>query len=246
MSIIKIDPESTEFKAEYKKTEEFTDKVISQFNLSYNPDSEINQSVMFGLTRNKLIYNKRYCPCFFVQCDDDGKPTKDNRICPCKPALESEIPTDGKCHCGIFCSIEYAKEIAKEEEIEEVVHEHSRGLTQDECESLLKKEQLDGDELEALMEAREKKMIEFKLVDTREWMEYKSARIKGTDYLVPTTSFYEDIKKIEAEKDKTVILYCHSGSRSMYCLRVLKDMGFKKLGHLTYGIISYSGEIEKG
>jgi len=36
---------------------------------------------------------------------------------PCKPANEVEIPRDGHSHCGIFCSPEYAKKHAKEEEI---------------------------------------------------------------------------------------------------------------------------------
>jgi len=35
----------------------------------------------------------------------------DNRICPCKPALEKEIPEDGRCHCGIFCTPEFAEAI---------------------------------------------------------------------------------------------------------------------------------------
>ncbi len=39
---------------------------------------------------------------------------EDNRICPCKPALETEIPEDGKCHCGIFCTPEHAKELSQQ------------------------------------------------------------------------------------------------------------------------------------
>lgn len=240
MSTIKIDPESAEFKAELEKTIKFTDKVITQFGFAYNPDDEINQSIQFGLTRNKLIYGKRYCPCFFVT------QTKEDRICPCKPAIDDEIPNKGNCHCGIFCTPEFAKMHKAEEEMEEAVHEHSRGLTKEECEMLLAKDSLDGDELEALMEAREKKMVDFVLVDTREWMENKSARIKGTDFLIPTTSFYEGIKQIENNKEKPMIVYCHSGSRSMYCQRVMKDLGFKQIANLGFGIMSYPGEIERG
>ena len=240
MSNTNIDAESAEFKAELEKTVKFTDKVLNQFGFAYNPDVEINQSVQFGLTRNKLIYGKRYCPCFFVT------KTKEDRICPCPPALKDEIPNKGNCHCGIFCTPEFAKSQKAEEEMEEAVHEHSRGLTKDECEMLLTKSNLDGDEVEALMEAREKNMVDFILVDVREAMENKSARIKGTDHLIPTTSFYESLKVIEDKKMTSLIVYCHSGSRSMYCQRVLFDLGFKQVANLNYGIMNYSGEIERG
>ncbi len=239
--IKKIDPESEEFQEELKKTVKFTDKVIKSFGWSYNPDPEINQSIQFGLTRNKLIYGKRYCPCFFVTGNKD-----EDRICPCKPAIEREIPQDGVCHCGIFCTPEYAKKMKQQEILEEVAHTHSRGLTKEECEILLGKDQLDGDELESLIEARELGMVDFNLVDVREWMEYRAARIKGTDYLVPTTTFYQALEQLNDQKEKPLIVYCHVGSRSAYCQKVLKDLGFKQVGNLTYGIVSYPGEIERG
>lgn len=99
--IQKIDMESDEFKAEMAKTKEFTDKVINQFSLAYNPDEGVNESVIMGLTRHKMIYGKRFCPCFMVT------QTEEDRICPCQPALKEEIPNEGKCHCGIFCSADY-------------------------------------------------------------------------------------------------------------------------------------------
>lgn len=235
----KIDPNSEEFQKELKKTIAFTDKVIKQFNYAYNPDKEIVESVQMGLTRNKLIYGKRYCPCFFVTH------TKEDRICPCKPAINVEIPNEGKCHCGIFCTLEYAKAQYKIEKADEVAHTHERILSKEECEALLSKEQLDGDELIALLEAREAGVIEFVLVDVREWMENKIAKIKGTDLLVPTSSFYNAIQKLEDKRDKWLIVYCHVGSRSAYCQRVLKDLGYK-CANLTFGIVSFHGEIERG
>jgi len=108
----KIDINSEEFTTEFKKTDKFTDKVCSNFGLIYNPQDVIKESIQQGLTRNKLIYGKRYCPCFMVigQTKEERK-KEDNRICPCKPGLEVEIPRDGKCHCGIFCTPEHAKEL---------------------------------------------------------------------------------------------------------------------------------------
>jgi len=126
MSIIKIDMNSDEFQAELEKTVKFTDKVIAQFNWEYNPEETINEGVQMGLARNKMMYNKRFCPCFMVE-EVDGKPKSvEDRVCPCKPALEKEIPEDGVCHCQIFCTPEYAANKKVELGMEEVVHQHSR------------------------------------------------------------------------------------------------------------------------
>ncbi len=244
--IKKIDTNSDEFIAELEKTKEFTDKVCKTYGWVYNPDLEINESVTFGLARNKIIYKKRFCPCFMVEEVDGKYKSVDNRICPCKPAIEKEIPQNGVCHCGIFCTPEYAKQKETNDKAEEVAHSHSRGLTKEECEELLSHPQLDADELEALLEARELGMVDFLLVDVREWMEWVGQRIKGTDYLIPTTSFYEALSQIEDKKDKNIILYCFTGSRSAYCQQVMLSMGFKKVSNFTRGIISYNGECESG
>jgi len=243
-----IDMNSPEFQVELEKTQKFTDKVNQQFGFVYNPNEEVNEGVIMGLARNKLIYGKRFCPCFMVIGETkEERKEADNRICPCKPALEKEIPEDGLCHCGIFCTPEYAAAQAKEEAMEEVAHQHSRGLRQEEAALLLQKEQLDGDELESLMEAKELGMVQFTLVDVREPMEYEMMRIKGTDVLVPTSQFYAKVEEmLGAKKKEQLILYCHSGSRSYQVQHAMKGLGFEKIGNLAYGIISYNGETEKG
>jgi len=245
--MIKIDMESQEFKDEMAKTSAFTDKVCASKGWVYNPISEVNEGVTMGLARNKMIYNKRYCPCFMVigETKEEQK-AADNRICPCKPAINEEIPKDGKCHCGIFCTPEYAKENIIENEAEEVSHSHSRGLSKKECESLLSHEQLDSDEIVSLLEARELNMVDFTLVDVREWMEWKQQRIVGTDFLIPTTSFYQQLSQIEDKKDKAIILYCFTGSRSAYCQNMMKDMGWKQVANFTHGIIAFDGETTSG
>ena len=244
--MIKIDMNSEEFQEEMKRTQEFAEKVLESQGLVFNPVEDINEGVLMGLTRNKMIYNKRFCPCFMVIGETKEEQREaDNRICPCKPALQEEIPNEGKCHCGIFCTPEYAKANAVEIEAEEVAHSHSRGLTKDECEALLSKEQLDGDEIEALLEAREIGFVDFNLVDVREWMEWVKERIDGTDYLVPTTSFYEAVNQIE-DKEKPAIVYCLTGSRSVYCQNVMLDMGYKQVSNYTAGIIAYKGKTASG
>ncbi len=245
MSIIKIDMNSDEFQAELEKTVRFTDKVIKQFNWVYNPETEINEGVQLGLTRNKLMYKKRFCPCFMVE-EIDGKPQSvDNRTCPCTPAIEKEIPESGTCHCQIFCTPEFAANKRIDLGMQEVVHQHSRGLSAQECEHLISKTELDADEIISLLEARNLGMVQFKLVDVREHMEWQMGHIKGADKLIPTSSFFNTLEESKLSKNENIILYCHVGSRSAHCQRMLNDMGYSKVGNLTHGIISYGGEIER-
>jgi rhodanese-related sulfurtransferase/ferredoxin-thioredoxin reductase catalytic subunit len=246
MSIIKIDMNSPEFQAELEKTIKFTDKVVNQFNWAYNPHAEINEGVQLGLTRNKMMYNKRFCPCYMVEEVDGVFKSADNRLCPCTTAIEKEIPEEGVCHCQIFCTPEYAASLVKSEEVETVVHQHSRGLTTDECQLLLKKSDIDSDELTALLEARELGMVSFKIVDVREWMEWKMGRIAGADLLVPTSSFFQTLNEAKLDKNEHIIVYCHVGSRSAHCQRILTDMGYTKVSNLAYGIVSYGGQIIRG
>ena len=243
-----IDMNSAEFQAEMEKTSKFVEKVYDQFGWVPNPNEEVNEGVTMGLARNKLIYGKRFCPCFMVigETKEEQK-AADNRICPCKPAIEKEIPEDGLCHCGIFCTPEYAVAQAQHDEIEEVVHTHSKGLTKEQAETLLQQEQLDGDELEALIEARKLGMVHFTLVDTREFMEFQMGHIVGTDTLVPTSQFYAKVEEeLAGKKSEQIIVYCHSGSRSFQVQHAMKGMGFEKVGNLRPGIIGYAGEVQKG
>ncbi len=105
-----IDMDSKEFKDEIKKTEKFVNKVCESRGWVLGPNKDVNEGVIMGLARHKLLYSKRFCPCFMVEPDPDkeGKyKSSDGRICPCKPAIENEIPQDGICHCQIFCTPEY-------------------------------------------------------------------------------------------------------------------------------------------
>ena len=245
--IKKIDTNSDEFQVEFELTKQFTDNVLKENGLTYNPDDEVNESIQMGLTRNKLIYGKRFCPCFMVIGQTaQEQDNSENRLCPCTPALTNEIPTKGSCHCGIFCTNEKALEIAKENNLHDAIATHSRGLTKEECEKILAKNEVNSIELESLLEARDLGFIDFNLVDTREWMEWVANRIKGTDYLIPTTSFYDALAQIMDKKKTPVVVYCLSGSRSAYCQRIMKDLGFKSVANLDYGISSYGGEKERG
>ncbi len=246
MSIIKIDVNSDEFQKELEQTIEYTNNVVKQFNFSYNPQDEVNEGIQMGLTRNKMMYGNYFCPCFMVEKVDNKFQSVEDRVCPCTPALEREIPNSGACHCQIFCTPEYAEKKSLELGLHEATKNHSRGLSQDECELLLSKSQLESDELSALLEARELGMVRFKIVDVREWMEWKMARIDGADLLIPTSSFFNTLEDSKIAKNENIIVYCHVGSRSAHCQRILADMGYTKVSNLTYGIVSYGGNIVRG
>jgi ferredoxin-thioredoxin reductase catalytic subunit/rhodanese-related sulfurtransferase len=241
-----IDMNSSEFKTELEKTSKFVDKVYTQFGWVPNPMEDVNEGVTMGLARNKLMYGKRYCPCFMVigETKEEQK-AADNRVCPCKPAIEKEIPEDGLCHCGIFCTPEYVAGKAKPEEKEEQP-QHSRGLTTEQAKALLQEEQLSGENLEALIEAKNLNMIDFTLVDTREHMEFQMGHIVGTDLLVPTSQFYDKVEELSDKKSENIVLYCHSGSRSYQVQQAMKKMGFENIGNLRPGIIGFAGETQRG
>ncbi len=122
----------------------------------------------------------------------------------------------------------------------------TKELTKDECEVILQKENINSNELEQLLDARQINHTDFNLVDVRELVEWHSQRIKDTNYLIPTTSFYESIKQIENQKEKPTIIYCHIGQRSAYCQKVMNDLGFKHVVNLLDGIAGFHGETEFG
>ena len=245
--IRKIDIESDEFQLELELTKQFTNRVCEEHGFLYNPEDDVNESIQMGLTRNKLIYGKRYCPCFMVVGEtQEERDKEDNRLCPCTPALTKEIPAQGHCHCAIFCTKEYVNEKIEEITPKEQEQSHSQGLSKEQCEKLLLEQELNASEVEALIEARQLGYVDFLLVDTREWMEWIGGRIKGTDYLVPTTSFYQSLEQLENKKEIPIILYCHSGSRSAYCQRIMLSSGYKNVINFDYGIMTYQGDIISG
>ena len=180
------DINSPEFQQEFLKTEKFAHKIIEQFGWEFNPDEEVVERVLKGLTNNKIMYGKRFCPCFPVVEKDGKYVSADNRICPCPQAIKDEIPNKGVCHCGIFCSPEFAKNYKKEYPQK---HHEIEGLSVAELEELLNKEQILGNELEIILKARDKGLLNFELIDIREPFEHQMMRIKGTDKLLPISRF---------------------------------------------------------
>lgn len=82
---------------------------------------------------------------------------------------------------------------------------------------------------------------DIQLVDVRTPEEFTEGFIgyaQNIDYASPT--FDEDIKSLD--KEKPVILYCHSGRRSAISTRKLLEAGFVKVYNLEGGILEWKKE----
>jgi ferredoxin-thioredoxin reductase catalytic subunit len=130
-----LDMNSEEFKAELVKTEKFTDKVCESQGWVYSANEDVNEGVTLGLARHRLLFGKRFCPCFMVD-PDESRPGKfkssDDRICPCKPAIEKEIPETGSCHCQIFVTPEHREEQIREKEAKALAKEELKHVAEEE------------------------------------------------------------------------------------------------------------------
>lgn len=100
---------------------------------------------------------------------------------------------------------------------------------------------LTSNRLITLLKNREHGLVDFLLVDVREWQEWGNEYIEGTDYLIPYSNFLYNIRKLKDFKDKTVILYCSTGKKSLRALESMQVMGFKEVINLHGGIEKYNG-----
>lgn len=80
------------------------------------------------------------------------------------------------------------------------------------------------------------------LVDVRTPQEYASGHIAGAINIdwKNQAEFTSKIKEIA--KDKTVLIYCHSGHRSGLAKKFLKEQGYSKIYNLETGIKGWKSE----
>ena len=75
------------------------------------------------------------------------------------------------------------------------------------------------------------------VLDIRTPGEFSQHHIKGAvniDFLSP--DFATKLKKLD--KNQPILMHCRSGNRSAQSLVVFQRLGFKKIYHLNYGIVS--------
>jgi adenylyltransferase/sulfurtransferase len=92
------------------------------------------------------------------------------------------------------------------------------------------KEEIDVFELKELVD----KELDFTLIDVREEFEYQICNIGGLNYSL--NSIPERLS--DFEQDKTLVLLCHHGVRSMHALRFLKAQ------FPTLNVVSVQGGID--
>jgi len=74
------------------------------------------------------------------------------------------------------------------------------------------------------------------LLDVRTIDEYKAGHLRDAT-LIPVQILEDNLGMLKADKDKKIIVYCRTGSRSVYASRILKAHGFKPL-NVKGGIIA--------
>jgi rhodanese-related sulfurtransferase len=89
-------------------------------------------------------------------------------------------------------------------------------------------------------EMRDRKQ-DFQLIDVREEHEFEISNLGGE--LIPLGTIIQNKEKIS--KDKKVIIYCRSGSRSGAAVSQLeKQFGFNNLYNLKGGILAYADQVD--
>jgi len=81
----------------------------------------------------------------------------------------------------------------------------------------------------------------FELIDVREPFEYEIARIDGAK-LIPLGEIAERVN--ELQRERPIVVHCHSGQRSARAVRLLQQRGFANLYNLEGGIDAWSDQID--
>jgi len=79
------------------------------------------------------------------------------------------------------------------------------------------------------------------ILDVRTPSEHYAERIAGST-LIPLQQLADRIDELEAYKDKSILVYCRSGNRSIPASQILISNGFKKVYNMQYGIGGWTRE----
>jgi len=93
------------------------------------------------------------------------------------------------------------------------------------------------EELKALMDKKE----DFLLIDVREKSEYEICSIPGAK-LIPMGEIVD--KAAGLDKEKPIVVQCHTGGRSARVAQYLKKNGFKQVVNLAGGIEDWADRID--
>lgn len=74
---------------------------------------------------------------------------------------------------------------------------------------------------------------DYELIDVRQPHEHSQYNLEGSK-LIPLPNLSGQIHMLD--KDKNLIIYCRSGSRSSLAVRILRAKGFEKVYNISGGI----------
>lgn len=77
------------------------------------------------------------------------------------------------------------------------------------------------------------------LLDVREGNEYSSGHIRDSIH-IPMSALSKRISELEKYKNKQILAYCRSGSRSNSACSSLSKQGFESVSNLAGGIMSWT------
>ncbi len=82
------------------------------------------------------------------------------------------------------------------------------------------------------MRKNDKKVL---LLDVRSKQEYNEGHLSGT-ILIPLFELKQRVEKEIPDKNKSIIVYCSSGIRSIRAISILRDKGYMNLYNLEGGL----------
>ncbi len=81
------------------------------------------------------------------------------------------------------------------------------------------------------------------LIDVREHFERRIADLPEHGQLrIPTGQFLHQLSELERERE--VVVYCRSGSRSAWAARLLMERGFASVLNLKGGLLGWKQEVD--
>ena len=76
------------------------------------------------------------------------------------------------------------------------------------------------------------------LLDIRSPQEYEEGHLEGS-ILIPEYELMAKVGKIITDKEKTIIVYCNTGTRSKKAQKILNKLGYEKVYNLYQGLDNY-------
>ncbi|MBK8869655.1 MAG: rhodanese-like domain-containing protein [Elusimicrobia bacterium] len=77
------------------------------------------------------------------------------------------------------------------------------------------------------------------LLDVRTPGEYQSGHLANAT-LIPVQELEQRLADLPADKERTVLVYCRSGNRSVSAAKILGRQGYKKILNLKGGILEWT------